>query len=268
MTNSSPAPSHVPYALEARNITVRFSQARLPTLQNVSLTIPSGQQRTVIGVVGPNGSGKTTLLKALLGALPLEVGEVFLHGKVASKMSRKAVARKVSLVAQDPDPAIPLRVEELVMLGRMPHAGIGGPGAARDRQVVQEALACVGAERLAGRFLSTLSGGERQRVLIARALAQHTDVVLLDEPTNHLDIRYQHDVLQLLRVLPVSALVVLHDLNLAAQYCDVIHVMNKGRIVASGSPREVLTPEILEPVYGVTVETIDVRGRLHLLFGR
>lgn len=256
------------HALSARKVTVRLGRGAAPTLDRVSLDVPSHEQRTVVGLVGPNGCGKTTLLRTLIGATAAESGEVLIRGEALQAMKRKAIATEVSLVAQDPDSELPLRVREIVMLGRLPHAGLGGPGSAQDREIVREALAMVGAEELAERYVHTLSGGERQRVLIARALAQQTGVILLDEPTNHLDIRYQHEVLGLLHTLPVSALVVLHDLNLAAHYCDVIHVMNEGRIVASGAPSEVLTPEILEPIYGVDIEVVEVKGRLHLLFGQ
>jgi iron complex transport system ATP-binding protein len=129
---------------------------------------------------------------------------------------------------------------------------------------VSDALAAVGLEELATRDVAVLSGGERQRALIARALAQQTGHVLLDEPTNHLDIRFQHEVLRLVRELPGAA-VVLHDLNLAARYCDRIMVLDHGRTVASGTPSEVLTPEILEPVYGVRVKRVEIDGELHLL---
>lgn len=261
-------PTALSPAITARDLSVRLSKKSTPVLHGVSLEIPSHEQRTVVGLVGPNGCGKSTLLKSLIGAVPAESGEVLIRGEVASDMNRKAIAKEVSLVAQDPDSELPLRVAEMAMLGRLPHSSMGGPGTARDREIVRKSLAMVGAEDLADRFLGTLSGGERQRVLIARALAQQTSVILLDEPTNHLDIRYQHEVLGLLHELPVSALVVLHDLNLAAQYCDVIHVMNAGRIVASGPAREVLTPEILEPIYGVDIEVVEVKGRVHLIFGQ
>lgn len=260
--------SSTDYALTADEVTVRLSRNSAPTLDCVSLQVPSNDRRTVVGLVGPNGCGKTTLLKTLLGAIPVESGEVCVRGELASRKKRKEIAQEVSLVAQTTRNDTSLRVREIVMLGRLPHAGLGGPGSAKDRQIVAEALRMVGAGELAERYMNTLSGGERQRVLIAQALAQQTGVILLDEPTNHLDIRYQHEVLGLLRELPVSALVVLHDLNLAAHYCDVIHVMEAGRIVASGAPAEVLQPSILEPIYGVDIELVEVKGQLHLLFGQ
>jgi iron complex transport system ATP-binding protein len=135
-----------------------------------------------------------------------------------------------------------------------------------DAEAAADALACVGARHLGERAFGTLSGGEKQRVLIARAVAQQTDHLLLDEPTNHLDIRYQHEILQIVRSLAVSTVVVLHDLNLAARYCDKVVLLEEGRVSCVGTPREVLTPTILEPIYGVGVRCLDDRGVVQLLF--
>ena len=151
------------------------------------------------------------------------------------------------------------------MLGRLPHQGFTAQATSTDRRIVVDALESVGLTDLASRDVAVLSGGERQRALIARALAQQTRHVLLDEPTNHLDIRFQQEVLELVSGLPGAA-VVLHDLNLAARYCDRIVVLERGRVVASGRPEEVLTPEVLEPVYGVRVKRVELDGEMHLLF--
>jgi iron complex transport system ATP-binding protein len=160
-----------------------------------------------------------------------------------------------------------MTVAELAMLGRLPHQSFGSRSGERDREIVEDSLDAVGMTALARRDLSELSGGERQRALIARALVQQARHVLLDEPTNHLDIRYQHDVLELVVGLPGSV-VVLHDLNLAARYCDRLVVLDHGRIVATGTPGEVLTPEVLEPVYGLPVKRLDVDGEITLVFPR
>lgn len=249
--------------IEARGVTVRFGA--VTAVDGVSLTVPDDG---VLGLVGPNGSGKTTLLRTLYGAVTPTAGQVLLDGSPLTDLRRKEVARRIAVVAQEhTDTGTPMSVAELVMLGRLPHQGFTAQVSASDRAVVGDALASVGLADLASREVAVLSGGERQRALIARALAQQTRHVLLDEPTNHLDVRFQHEVLELVSGLPGAA-VVLHDLNLAARYCDQTVVLDHGRVVASGSPEEVLTPEILEPVYGVRVKRVDLDGEMHLLFPR
>jgi iron complex transport system ATP-binding protein len=154
----------------------------------------------------------------------------------------------------------------MVLLGRSPHRSAFQGYSAADRRLAAAGLRRVGARHLAERVFSSLSGGEKQRVLIARTLAQDADHLLLDEPTNHLDIRYQHEVLHLVRTLGVTTVVVLHDLNLAARYCDHLVLLSEGRVAASGSPGDVLTAEVIEPVYGVRVRRLDDDGQVQLVF--
>jgi iron complex transport system ATP-binding protein len=246
--------------IEARHVTVRFGATT--AVGDVSVTVPDSG---TLGLVGPNGSGKTTLLRALHGALTPTSGTVLLDGEPLGDLRRRDIARRIAVVAQQSDAGTPVSVADLVTLGRLPHQGFAARTGATDRRIVSDALAAVGLTDLATRDVAVLSGGERQRALIARALAQQTGHVLLDEPTNHLDIRFQHEVLRLVRDLPGAAMV-LHDLNLAARYCDRVVVMDHGRIVASGTPSEVLVPETLEPVYGVRVKRVELDGELHLLF--
>lgn len=249
--------------IEARDLTVRFGA--VTAVDGVSVTVPDGG---VLGLVGPNGSGKTTLLRTLHGAVRPTAGRVLLDCEPLTDLRRKAIARQIAVVAQErSDSDAPMSVAELVMLGRLPHQGFTAQVSDADTAVVTDALAAVGLTDLASREVAVLSGGERQRALIARALAQQTRHVLLDEPTNHLDIRFQHEVLELVSGLPGAA-VVLHDLNLAARYCDRTVVLDHGRVVAEGTPEEVLTPEILEPVYGVRMRRVELDGELHLLFPR
>lgn len=246
--------------IEAHEVTVRFGA--VTAVDGVSLTVPD---EGVLGLVGPNGSGKTTLLRALYGAATPTSGRILLDGQAMKDLHRRDIATEISVVTQEhADGGAPVSVAELVMLGRLPHQGFTAQATSTDRRIVVDALESVGLTDLASRDVAVLSGGERQRALIARALAQQTRHVLLDEPTNHLDIRFQHEVLRLVRELPGAA-VVLHDLNLAARYCDRIMVLDHGRTVASGTPEEVLTPEILEPVYGVRVRRVELDGELHLL---
>jgi iron complex transport system ATP-binding protein len=244
-----------------------FAYGRTRVLDAVGLAARPGR---VLGLIGPNGSGKTTLLQLLYGALRSPRGVVRLDGEALATMRPRDVARRIAVVVQEAGGESSLTVAEMVLLGRVPHLSTFQRTGRSDRQAAAEALGRVGATGLAERSFADLSGGERQRALIARALAQQATHLLLDEPTNHLDIRYQHDVLSLVRGLATGAdtsvVVVLHDLNLAARYCDDLVLLDRGRIAATGAADDVLHPEVLEPVYGIAVERIDTRAGLHLHF--
>ncbi|MCX5380713.1 ABC transporter ATP-binding protein [Streptomyces sp. NBC_00091] len=217
-------------------------------LHGIDLTAHPGE---TVGVVGPNGSGKTTLLRCVYGTLRPAGGRVLLDGADAGALGVKERARRVAVVPQDAAGTFGLTVREVVAMGRSPHKRFweqDGPG---DRRRVAEALETVGAAGFAERRFEELSGGERQRALFARALVQEPGLLALDEPTNHLDIRYQLEILGLVRGLPATGLLVLHDLNLAASFCDRLYVLAAGRVVAAGPPGEVLTEELLAEVYGV-----------------
>lgn len=220
----------------------------------------------VVGLIGPNGSGKTTLLRTLYAALRPSAGLVTLDEDPVSDIPPRDVARRLAVVAQEGSGELPLTVTDLVLLGRTPHLSTFQRTGADDHAIAASALRRVGARHLAERVFTGLSGGEKQRVLIARALAQQADHLLLDEPTNHLDIRYQHEVLDIVRGLGVTTIVVLHDLNLAARYCDDLVLLHEGRVSAAGLPTDVLSPEVLEPVYRIEVEQVRSGDELHLLF--
>ncbi|MFD9537491.1 ABC transporter ATP-binding protein [Streptomyces sp. NPDC060010] len=217
-------------------------------LHGVDLTARPGE---TVGVVGPNGSGKTTLLRCVYGALRPTSGRVLLDGADAGSMGVKDRARRVAVVPQDASGTFGLTVREVVAMGRSPHKRFWEQDGPDDARRVAEALETVGAAGFADRRFDELSGGERQRALVARALVQDPGLLALDEPTNHLDIRYQLEILTLVRALPATGLLVLHDLNLAASFCDRLYVLEAGRVVASGTPGEVLTEELLSQVYGV-----------------
>ncbi|WP_408898705.1 ABC transporter ATP-binding protein [Nocardioides sp. R1-1] len=234
-----------------------------PVLHGVGLEARPGR---VLGLLGPNGSGKTTALRTLYGSLRPARGRVTLDGRPLVTMRPREVARRIAVVVQESDADAMLTVREMVALGRLPRLGTFQRTGAVDRRAVDAALLRVGALPLAGRLYADLSGGERQRVLVARALAQEADFLLLDEPTNHLDIRYQHEVLGLVREVATSAVVVLHDLNLAARYCDDLVLLDRGRVAAAGAPGAVLEPALLERVYGIGVTRTDVGGHPQLLF--
>ncbi|MFT7839719.1 ABC transporter ATP-binding protein [Saccharothrix sp. BKS2] len=222
---------------------------------------------TTLGLLGPNGAGKSTLLRVLAGVLAPATGVVTLDGTPLRELSRRAVARRVAVVEQQADTQVELTVLDVVRLGRIPHRRAWSAGTAEDAEAVREALAATGLTARAGQSWHTLSGGERQRVHLARALAQRPRELLLDEPTNHLDIAHQLDLLGLVAALPVTGVVALHDLNLAAMFCDRVVVLRAGRVVAAGSPGEVLTEELIADVYGVRAEvTADADGRPHVRF--
>ncbi|GAA5115113.1 ABC transporter ATP-binding protein [Alloalcanivorax gelatiniphagus] len=244
-----------------------WSYGTAQVLEAVSLAAPHGR---VLGLIGPNGSGKTTLLRLLHGALDSPTGSVTVDGERLAALPPRDAARRVAVVVQEGGSESTLTVAEMVLLGRGPHLSTFQRVGAADHAVAADALARVGATHLATRSFAGLSGGERQRVLIARALAQQATHLLLDEPTNHLDIRYQHEVLglvsRLAHDLHRTVVVVLHDLNLAARYCDDLVLLSDGGVAASGPVADVLAPEVLEPVYGIGVERVHTGGQLHLHF--
>ncbi|NEC26410.1 ABC transporter ATP-binding protein [Streptomyces sp. SID8111] len=236
-------------ALAVEDVTLSAGARRL--IRGVSLTARPGE---TIGLVGPNGSGKSTLLRAVYRVLRPDSGRVRVDGADAWSLPVRRLARTVAAVVQDAGADFDLAVREVVAMGRTPHKRLLDGDTAEDAALIGDALAAVGARHLADRPFDRLSGGERQRVLIARALAQRPALLVLDEPTNHLDIRHQLDILGALRRLPATVLLALHDLNLAAYYCDRLHVLCDGEVVASGTPAEVLTPGLLAEVYGVAAD--------------
>ncbi|OLF09822.1 histidinol phosphatase [Actinophytocola xinjiangensis] len=242
---------------------VSFGYGRALVLDDVGLTVEPGQ---VVGLIGPNGSGKTTLLRTLYASLTPRAGLVTLDGRPLAGLEPRALARRLSVVAQEGAAELPLTVADTVLLGRSPHLATFQRPSRQDHRIAAAALTRVGVRHLADRVFAGLSGGEKQRVLIARALAQRADHLLLDEPTNHLDIRYQHEVLSLVRRLEVTTVVVLHDLNLAARYCDELVLLDGGTVAATGTPDAVLRPEVLEPVYEIGVHRIPTDDGVQLLF--
>ncbi|MDJ1134442.1 ABC transporter ATP-binding protein [Streptomyces iconiensis] len=226
-------------------------RARHLLVDGVDLEAAPGE---TIGVVGPNGSGKTTLLRCVYGTLSPTSGQLLLDGRDMTGMSTKERARSVAAVPQDAGGGFGLTVQQAVAMGRSPHKRFWEGDTARDAAYVREALERTGATELAERRVDELSGGERQRVLVARALVQEPALLVLDEPTNHLDVRYQWELLALVDGLAATSVLALHDLNLAAYFCDRIYVLDAGRVVKGGPPAEVLTEEMLAEVYGVRAE--------------
>lgn len=247
--------------IEASGLT--FSYGGTPVVRDVSLTAADGG---MLGLIGPNGSGKTTLLRMLHGSLAPAHGHVTIDGRELSALTPREVARSVAVVVQEEQSEMTLTVGEMVLLGRTPHLRSFARAGRKDHVAAGQALQRVGAAHLARRTVAELSGGERQRVLIARAVAQESDHLLLDEPTNHLDIRYQHEVLTLIRQLGGTTVVVLHDLNLAARYCDRLVLLDRGGVAGMGTPVEVLAPDLIRRVYGIDAQRVDQDGTPNLLF--
>lgn len=234
-----------PLPLRCEKLTWRRNGATL--LDGVTLDVRPGEK---LGIVGPNGSGKSSLLRLLAGLAAPGAGAVWLGGRPLAELGRRQVAQAMALVQQHSQAGERIRVVDAVALGRTPWLSSLRPWSTEDDQVVAQALEQVGMAGFAQRWWHSLSGGERQRVQLARALAQQPRVLLLDEPSNHLDIAQQLALLKLVGVLPVTILMALHDLN-HAMYCDRLAVLDHGRLMALGPPRQVLTEACLAQTFGV-----------------
>ena len=247
--------------LRVEQLEVRRGQGVV--LSGIDLQLHPGE---VLGVLGPNGAGKSTLLAAMTGELPASAGQVTLDQRALDDWAGPERARRLAVLPQSSSLNFAFHVEEVVAMGRLPHDS----GRVRDAQIVQQALQAADAVHLTGRSYLALSGGERQRVHLARVLAQlwpggEGQILLLDEPTSMLDPLHQHTCLQAVRALAESGaavLVILHDLNLAARYCDRLLLLEQGRAHALGTPAEVLRAEPLQAVFGleVLVQTHPERG--------
>ena len=232
---------------------LQFAYNGVPTLADVDLDV---QPNELLALVGPNGSGKTTLLKLLSGALAPDGGAVYLNTRELSAMRPREIARLVGALEQERTVGFDFTARELVEWGRTPHRSRLARWSGADERAVRRAISVADIEELTERSIGTLSGGERQRVFLAIALAQEPDVLLLDEPTTHLDLRYQMEILDLIRDQADAGLAVvaaLHDLNLAARYADRVAVLHEGELVALGSPRDVLTEGRIEAVWEIAV---------------
>ena len=249
-------------ALTARAVSFAYRDGH--GLAEVDFTVAAGE---LVGVLGPNGAGKSTLVKVLAGVRGPYRGSIRVLGDELAGLRRRELARRVAVVPQETAAEVPFTVLEAALLGRHPHLSGLAFESARDVERALGALARVGADVLAHRPLAELSAGERQRVVVARALAQDTPVLLLDEPTSFLDLRYQVELFDLLRALARegrAVVAVLHDLNLAAEYCDRVVLLANGRVAAAGPTAAALTYAHLTRVYGteVYVDVNDLTGAL------
>ena len=248
--------------VETEDILVRLGGKEI--LKGVSI---AASQNEMIGVIGPNGSGKSTLLRCIYRVLKPNGGAVLLDGKSLERYSTRESAKRVAVLAQHNYYNFDFTVLDVVLMGRSPHKKAMERDNAEDYRIVRDALRLVGMQDFEERSFSTLSGGEQQRVILARALAQETPCLILDEPTNHMDVKYQLQLMEIVKGLNCTVLAAVHDLNIAALYFTHLYVMKDGRIVASGSPEKVLTPELIREVYEVEAEVFrDKNGLLRILY--
>jgi len=259
----SVAMSKQPPPLECRQLTFAYSKAII--LRNVSLALGHSE---IFGLVGPNGAGKSTLLRVLAGILTPAQGEVLVHGRPTRTLPRPILAQELAFVPQRTSPAFAFTVREMVLMGRHPYAGLSLFESEEDLECAQKAMEEVGVAHLADKPFDTLSGGEQQLVVLARALAQGTSILLLDEPISFLDLRHQWEVLRLLETRAAAGQTILatfHDLNLAARWCHRVGILSQGELRAVGTPQNVFTTARLREVYGVAVEVVQAPdGRLRV----
>lgn len=221
---------------------------RKTIVRNVSLDVAQGE---TLGLIGPNGSGKSSLLRLLAGLRRPESGHVVLNGRNIAGVGRRELSKTVAFVQQSAATDTNVSVRDVVKLGRTPHRSALAGWTRHDEAAVQAGLKHTGMSGHASQRWQTLSGGERKRAHIARALTQEPSIMFLDEPTNHLDIHHQIEILRLIRALDLTSIVALHDLNLAAMFCDRIVVLDQGEVVAAGLPEDVLTAELLRDVFKI-----------------
>ncbi|MDQ2935920.1 MAG: ABC transporter ATP-binding protein [Acidobacteriota bacterium] len=240
--------------LEARNVSINYGSRQ--AVANVSLGIAPGD---ITAIVGANGAGKSSLLRALNGAIQPSSGEILLDGKPLTFFSRRAIGRCIAVVTQEALLAFPVSVLEFVLGGRYAWSVSGAWGweSERDLEIALEVLRQTELESFSGRLMNELSGGERQRAVLARALATEAGILLLDEPTANLDLAHQASMLQLVRAhcdeRGTAAVIVTHDINLAAEFADYVVLLKSGHLIAAGEPREVLTEELLSEVLEIRV---------------
>jgi len=247
--------------IQVRHLSFTYQGMKTPVFHNLEFEVHPGQIMTVLG---PNGSGKTTLFQCLTGLWQPDCGEVLLDGASPRSMPRSEVAKRVAVVPQDHQPPFAYSVMDVVLTGRAAHIGLFSSPSRHDRLVARQALATMGVEGLADRPYTQISGGERQMVLIARCLAQEASTILLDEPTSHLDFRNQVVVLSSIRTLVgdkrLTVIMNLHDPNLALLFSDQVLLLSGRGTAAQGPPREVITKENLQAVYGLQVEFLSGNG--------
>ena len=249
--------------LEVKDITYSIDGKLI--VDGVSLGIREGD---FVGLVGPNGCGKSTLLKNIYKVYKPDAGAVFIDGKSTADMSSRETAREMSVMQQENNVEFDMNVFDMVMLGRFAHQKMFHNDMHAEGEIVRAALREVGMEGYEERSFLSLSGGEKQRTLVARALVQQAQLIILDEPTNHLDIGYQYQIMNILKSQDVTVFSSVHDLNIAACYCDKIILMKKGRIYDVGTPEEMFVPSKIKDLFGVDTQISinSVTGKPNVIF--
>ena len=248
--------------LDISSLSFNFGSKNI--LADIDLSI---KDNGIVGIIGPNGSGKSTLLKCIYRVFKPKTGTIFIDGKNINDYQFKETAKKMAVVAQHNDTHFDFNVLEMVLIGRSPHKKFMERDSAEDIELAYKALEQVNMKDFADRNFSSLSGGEKQRIILARALVQNTDCLILDEPTNHLDIKHQLHFMSLAKDLKITVISAIHDLNIAAMYCDKIYALKEGQIIASGSVNEVITEEVIKTLYDVEAKIIyDEEKKPHVIF--
>ena len=267
MVNQSPNNSHIPGDADLAHISVEQLSLSIGVkapnaiLRDISFTVECG---SLVGIVGPNGAGKSSLLRAIYCHRydqPASLsGQVMIAGQPVHQMSRRERACKIAVVLQESALPFEVSVREVLATGLTPRKPLLSFTSKDDTRLIEATAADLDLTRFIDRDFGSLSGGEKQRVLIARALVQQPQILLLDEPTNHLDIQHQLETLSLVRSLGVTVLLTIHDLNMAAAYCDQLLVLNKGQLVANGEPAQVLNSELIQNVFQVAADVAVIRN--------
>jgi iron complex transport system ATP-binding protein len=248
-------------SLTVENVSVSLGGKRV--LHDVSLDVPAGE---FVALVGPNGSGKSTLLRTIFRARRPDKGRVLIDGVDVWRSDARTAARRTGVLLQEQHSGFEFTVAETIAQGRTPHLSKFDRLTTQDHEIVRDICDRTGLSQLADRRLAELSGGERQRVLLARALAQRPQLLVLDEPTNHLDIRHQLELLELVRSLDITVVAALHGLDMAAAYADTVVMLCAGAVVASGTPADVLTGELVSKVFEVDCTVDSAAGRPRFSF--
>lgn len=249
--------------LRAENMIVTLANTDI--VNDISIKVKNKQ---FVGLIGPNGCGKSTLLKSIYKVIKPKKGSIYLGDLDVLNSEPLSVSRIMGVVGQFNDLSFDFTVEEMVLMGRTPHKKFMERDTEEDYKIVREALNKVSLTGYEDRSYLTLSGGEKQRVILARAIAQQPSFLVMDEPTNHLDIKYQLQILSIVKQMNIGTLAALHDLELAAEYCDYLYVMKQGKLMAKGTPKELLTSTLIREVYDVSCEiyTNPVTGELGIAY--
>lgn len=247
--------------IKAENINITLEKNNI--LKDINIEVDN---KEVVGIIGPNGSGKSTLLKCIYRVLKPNDGAILLDNVDIKDMSVKESSKRLAVLSQHNNYNFDFTVKDIVLMGRSPHKKFMERDNKEDYDIVNEALKKVDMFEFKDRSFQSLSGGEQQRVILARALAQQPKCLILDEPTNHLDIKYQLQLMRIVKGLGIEVIAAIHDLNIAAMYCDKIYVLKDGEIIKNGKPKDVLTQELIKDVYEVDSEVIVNEERVHISY--